>query len=213
MVRAPEGHFFTVAMISSLLAFSGVIHGNSLGWKTEARFRTQLAECVHLAACHTMVTSPLEYSFVMFFVSMCGMFCDAIVYSSGSKVQIIRVPGFLIVARYTLWNHDRISDTSKTLSSVSLHKRVTKPISLSSSNNICVFDFYKHSVPLGGQACSAHLGVGKHVVRNNCPPVTESQDKLPVAVWARWCGGTACERELNLAIRSRIYFVPTGLAG
>ena len=70
MLNAPEGHLFTVAMISSDEALSILIQGWVPGWNTAERLRTQLAEWLHLPDCHTTVISPLEYSLVMLLLSM-----------------------------------------------------------------------------------------------------------------------------------------------
>ncbi len=57
MDNAPDGHFFTCAMISSFEAFSGLIHGLSLGLKTEDNCLAQTPAWIHLSGCHTMLMS------------------------------------------------------------------------------------------------------------------------------------------------------------
>lgn len=65
MLKAPEGHIATWSISSCEVANSGVTHGFALGLYTLGKVRTQTPEWVHLAGSHTIVTSPLLYSFVV----------------------------------------------------------------------------------------------------------------------------------------------------
>lgn len=70
MLNAPDGHLCTVAIISSEGAFSILIHGDSLGWNTLERLRTQLPECVHLPDCQITVVPLWVYSLVRLLLSI-----------------------------------------------------------------------------------------------------------------------------------------------
>ncbi len=68
--NAPDGQVSTVAIISAVGAPVASIHGRCLGRNTLLSPLAQLAAWEHRCGCHTMVTSPLLYSFLVFFSLM-----------------------------------------------------------------------------------------------------------------------------------------------
>ena len=71
MPKAPEGHFYTWLINSSVVAFSGFIQGRSFGLYTLGKVFTQIPEWIHFSGFHKMVISPFEYPivFIAFLIS------------------------------------------------------------------------------------------------------------------------------------------------